>query len=76
MMVNHNEFGVTDKEFEANDNDEEKVQELLLKKMCNFITRHPEVNMTPTCCCIHPWPTVAKQAVCPTRSEKAANGAK
>lgn len=42
MMVNHNEFGITDEEFEENDSEEEKVQELLLKKMCNFITRHPE----------------------------------
>lgn len=44
MMVNHNEFGITDEEFEENDSEEEKVQELLLKKMCNFITRHPEVS--------------------------------
>lgn len=44
MMVNHNEFGITDEEFEEHDSSEEKVQELLLKKMCNFITRHPEVG--------------------------------
>lgn len=43
MMVNHNEFGVTEEEFEEHGNDESAVQELLLEKMRRFITSHPEV---------------------------------
>lgn len=45
MMVNHNEFGVTEEEFEENDNNDEKVQELYLRKMRKFICRHPEVTV-------------------------------
>ena len=43
MMVNHNEFGITEEEFEEHGNDETAVQELLLEKMRRFISRHPEV---------------------------------
>lgn len=42
-MVNHNEFGITEEEFEEHGNDDAAVQELLLDKMKRFITRHPEV---------------------------------
>lgn len=47
MMVNHNEFGVTEDEFEEYDSDEQKVQELLVMKMKIFISRHPEVRLFP-----------------------------
>lgn len=43
-MVNHNEFGITEEEFEQHENGEEMIQELLLKKMCTFIAKHPEVS--------------------------------
>lgn len=49
MMVNHNEFGITEEEFEEHGDDETAVQELLLEKMRRFITRHPEVRVV----CIH-----------------------
>eukprot|EP00904_Undaria_pinnatifida_P003468 jgi/Undpi1/13121/HiC_scaffold_8.g02783.m1 len=42
MMVNHNEFGVTEEDFQASGDDEEKVRILLFQKMKRFITRHPE----------------------------------
>lgn len=44
MMVNHNEFGVTEEDFQASGDDEEKVRILLFQKMKRFITRHPEVG--------------------------------
>lgn len=44
MMINHNEFGVTEEDFVACDNDEERVRALLFQKMKYFITRHPEVS--------------------------------
>ncbi|CAN0043329.1 unnamed protein product [Ascophyllum nodosum] len=42
IMVNHNEFGVTEEEFQEHGNDEGRVQELLLTKMERFISKHPE----------------------------------
>ena len=56
MMINHNEFGVTEEDFVACDDDEEKVRAVLFQKMKNFITRHPEVSeclratRTSKCC--------------------------
>ena len=47
-MVNHNEFGITEEEFEEHGTDETAVQQLLLEKMRRFISRHPEVR-THTC---------------------------
>lgn len=44
MMVNHNQFGVTEEEFAEKGDDEEGVRVLLFQKMKNFITRHPEVS--------------------------------